>query len=105
MGTEYHENVFTNLKKLKNEKPQEVEFIDSDYELVDSFDENDNLVEKGILRKDIEEERVILRAVDMWILDKNNNVLLEKRSKYKKSFPNMIWKILWGEMLALVRSH
>ena len=56
MGTEYHNNVFTNLKKLKNEKPQEVEFIDSDYELVDSFDEDDNLIEKGILRKDIEEE-------------------------------------------------
>ena len=30
----------------------------------------------------------------MWILDKNNNVLLEKRSKHKKSFPGKLEKLV-----------
>ena len=89
-------------KKIKAQyfdenKKDEKEIVGTnDFELIDEVDENNNLTGKVFTRKEIRDKKLIKRAVDLWILDKNNKILCEKRSKHKKTYPSFLSKTCGG---------
>ena len=89
-------------KKIKAQyfdenKKEEIEIIGTnDFELIDEVDENNNLTGKVFTRKEIRDKKLIKRAASLWILDKNNKVLCEKRSKHKKTYPSFLSKTCGG---------
>ena len=65
----------------------------------DLYDENGNKLGKTINRGEKMEPNEYHISVHIWIINKNNEFLIQKRSPNKKKFPNM-WSMTGGAVLA-----
>lgn len=61
-------------------------------EYFDVTDENGNKTGKKKLRKHVHRDGDFHRAVDVWILNSKNELLIQKRSASKDSYPSM-WEV------------
>lgn len=59
-------------------------------EYFDILDENGNKTGKTKLRKEVHRDGDWHKAVHIWILNKNGDVLLQRRCATKESWPNML---------------
>ena len=63
--------------------------VQQEEEYFDLVDTNNNLLGKSKLRKDVHRDGDWHRAIHLWIQNSNGDLLLQKRSKEKKLFPNL----------------
>ena len=59
-------------------------------ECFDILDENGNLTGKKKLRSDVHRDGAWHKAVHIWIINGNGEILLQRRSANKDSYPNML---------------
>ncbi|MCB9813447.1 MAG: NUDIX domain-containing protein [Pseudomonadales bacterium] len=67
-------------------------------EILDLVDENDEIIGEVVRKKANSSPNLIHREISVIIIDKNNKILLQKRSKYKTVNPNM-WSLTAGHVL------
>ena len=61
-------------------------------ELLDVLDENGNLIGIKKTKQEVYKESYWHRSVHIWIMNDKNELLVQKRNPYKKTFPNL-WAI------------
>lgn len=61
-------------------------------ELLDVLDENGNLTGQSKTKQEIYNNSCWHRSVHIWIINNQNELLVQKRNPYKKTFPNL-WAI------------
>ena len=66
-------------------------------EIWELLDENGNKVGKAVPRKDMPEGFYHLGA-DVWIINSNNEILIQKRSPQKRNEPN-VWAMTGGSVI------
>lgn len=68
-------------------------------ELVELYDENKVKIEGEYNRYDLPNNNTYYFAINIWIIIDNKNILIQKRSKHKKIYPNK-WECVAGGVLS-----
>ncbi len=86
-------------KNMSFSNKQHFQKANSPQEMLDLVDENDVVI--GVINREIanKDPKLIHREISVLLFDKNKNVVIQKRSKYKSVHPNM-WSLLAGHIPA-----